>query len=178
MAANPAANAQIGAGGAARSYGIPSLAVQWFANDGVTTYLAYVFGSVEKDGDSNVQTGVDNANEKATQNRTQRRRTVKFSAKAQSTTLELAAVIGTTIPIKMDLVSVGHMTTGAFVGGTIAGTVVTPPASPVDPQIECPCAVVDSASTRWSPENELVIDFSLTIDLNPDGTFKAWTIVA
>jgi hypothetical protein len=175
---NPAANAQIGAGGAARYYGIPALAVQWLGNDGATEYVGYIFGSVEKDGDANVQVGVDNANEKATQNRTQRKRSVKMSVKAQSTTLELAEAIATMIPLKNDLVSIGHMTAGSFVGGSISGGVVTPPTSPVDPQIETPCAVVDSASARWSPEGELVIDFSLTVDLNPDGTFKAWVVVS
>lgn len=168
--ANPAQQAQIGYNGAARYFGIPALAVQFLGNDGTTNYVLKVFGSVEKSGDAAVQIGVDNANEVNVINRTQRKRSVKFSAKAESTTATLAKTIADNLPIKMDIVSIGHMASGTF---SVAGSGV------VDSQIETASAIVESApSARYSPEGELVVDFDLTIYLNPDGTIRTFAAVS
>jgi len=169
--ANPlAAAAQIGVTGNARSYGIPSLAVQWTGVAG--PYVLSVFSNHDKNTDATLQTGVDNANEIVNINPSQAKMPVKFSAIASSTSQALAAAMATDLPRKGSLINVGHMAAGTFVSGSATGAVVT---GAVDAQIETASAIVENASAKRSPENALIIEIDVVIHYNPDGSFKVFT---
>lgn len=169
--ADPAAKLQISSTGRARRFGIPKLAVKWFGNDGATSYYGTVLGSYEKDPDAAVQTGTDNNNEVVTMNRTQKKRNVKLSVKMEADTIAHAEDAAENLPMKMDIVSIGHTTDGT------SATYATGGAGVVDAQVETDSAIVESAAPRYSPEGELVIDFNLTVHLNPDGTIKTFAAV-
>ncbi len=166
---NPAAGQQIGVSGSARKYGVPSLAIQWVGNDGATDRVLQIFSDVNKTPGATIQTGVDNANEIVTFNRSQRKRQVKFTAVATSDSIADAEAIATDLPLPMDIVSIGHMAAGAF---AVAGGGV------VDAQIETAYAICDDAQARWSPEGALMVDFTVTVHLNPDGTIRQFVAIS
>ena len=163
---NPAAATQIGVTGSARKYGIPALAVQWLGNDGTTERLLQVFSDVNKTPSATIQSGVDNNNEIVTLNRSQRKRQVKFTAVATSDSIADAEAIATDLPLPNDIISIGHIASGAF---TIS--------SPIDSQIETAYAICDSAEARWTPAGELMVDFTATVHLNPDGTIRQFVAI-
>jgi hypothetical protein len=164
---NPAANTQIGTTGSARQWGIPLFAVQWTGNDGSTARVLQIFTDVTKTPGAVVQKGVDNVNEVQTLNRTQRTRQIKFSAAPIGANSAAAQAIAADLPLPMDIVSVGHMDSGAFTTAT-----------PLDSQIETTSAIVDDCSARWTPEGSLVVDFTCTIYLNADGTIRTYAALS
>jgi len=167
---NPAsANSQIGTSGNARSYGIPSLATQFTGTSSGSAQTLNVLASYDKAVAAAIQQGVDNNNEFVNWNRTQRALSVKFSAVASGTSISAAAAIGNDLPIKGDLINVGHMTAGAFVSGSATGAASS---TALDPMIETATAYCEDASTKRTPEGALIIEISATIYYNPDGSFK------
>lgn len=167
---NPAqANSQIGISGNARSYGIRPVAIQWTGNSSGTSQTLQVLANYNRQGNSTMQTGVDNNNEKVNWNRTQREIQVKFSCVASASSIANAKAIGQDLPIKGDLVNVGHITTGAFVSGSTTGAAS---ATAVDPLIETATAMCDDASATETPEGALMIEVTCTVFFNPDGSFK------
>ncbi len=169
----PAAT-QIATSGNARSYGIPALALQWVGADGSTLRICKTLSSAETDMNVTLAQGVDNANEYVTFNPSQNHATVKLPVIPVGALMSDAAAIGNDLPRKGSLINIGHITAGAFVSGSTTGAVVS---GAVDPQIETSSAIVESVSKRRTPAGELVLDFTLTVHYNLDGSFKVFAAV-
>ncbi|MEI8289580.1 MAG: hypothetical protein WCH99_08900 [Verrucomicrobiota bacterium] len=179
--ANPLpAVAQIGIAGNARAFGIPALAVKWVgiiaetgaaAPDNSTDHVLRVLSGLDKNMDSAVQVGTDNANEVCNINPTQRKAAVKFSFIVSADKQADVEVIAKDLPPKNSLINVGHMDAGNFVSGSATGAAS---ATALDPQIETASAIVENASVRRSPEGAVSIEIDVTIHYNPDGSFKVF----
>lgn len=126
--------------------GIPAQTVAW--NNGTARSLS-IFNSVDKSTDANVKSSMDNTGETIEMNRTDKKQKLKFSAKPVGTAKADALAIANDLPQKMDILTLSDSTLPA-------GTVVC-----------------DSASAKWSPENELTVDIEATLYIGK--TFAAFS---
>jgi hypothetical protein len=134
------ANDHIGVTGNTMYRGIPAITVAW--NNGTARTLT-VFNNIDKTPEAEVKDSKDNTGEPIEFNRTNMRVKIKFSCKPVSTTKALALAIAADLPQKMDILTI-----------TAAS----------DAQIDSTgnTTLCDSASAKWTPEGELVVDIEAT----------------
>lgn len=135
------ANDHIGVAGKVMYRGIPAITVGW---TGSSARTLTIFNSVDKNPEADVATSKDNVGETIEMNRTNKRMKVKFQAKPISTTAALALAIAADLPIKMDILTITAASDASIdsTGNTV---------------------ICDSASAKWSPEGELVVDIEATV---------------
>ena len=131
----------IGVSGNAMYRGIPATTVAW--NNGTARSLT-VFNSVDKNVEAQVAVSKENNGEPIEMNRTSKCIKIKFQAKPAGAAKANAQAIAADLPMKMDILTI-----------TAAS----------DAQIDSTgnTVVCDSASAKWSPEGELVVDIEATV---------------
>jgi hypothetical protein len=134
---------QIAVSGKAHYKGIPTTTVT-FGTPGnqtaasATTHSLTLFGQIEKALDADLTESRDNDNEVIAINRSNKRIRLSFSAKPVGATRDAAITIAEACPYPGDVI------------------VIT---CTEDTQVAATSAWVDSASCRYTPDGELVIDF-------------------
>jgi hypothetical protein len=139
---------QIGVAGYAAVFGQPDPTISW------NGHTLTIFSEVSVTPDADLAQSRNNDGELLSQNRTNKRNVLRFSARAKGATIAEAQAIANDIPRKGDAVTITSN----------------------DPQVATGSgnsSLVDDASKRYSPEGELIIDFSITTHL--DKVFVALT---
>jgi hypothetical protein len=145
---------QIGITGQAGSWGIPATTVTWdtthnmgplSAMVGATAHSLTIFSEVTKTPDADIDPAVDNSGERLGHNRRNKRIGLRFSAHPKGANAAAAQAIAAALPNKGDAL------------GIVCAT---------DLQVACDgttdTILVDECSSRYTPEGELVVDFTAT----------------
>lgn len=133
----------IGVTGNAMYRGIPAFVIGWTGANGA--HALTVFNSADKTPEADVKTSKNNVGQTIEMNRTDKRIKVKLAAKPVGSNVAAALAIAADLPQKMDILTVTATAAGDASIDSSAGT--------------CVC---DSASAKWSPENELTVDIEFT----------------
>lgn len=144
---------QIGVTGNAKQWGIPASTVTWTGP--VATHTLTIFTEISKTMMADIDPTLDNSGEKLGQNRRNKRVQLRFSAHPIGTNAAAAQAIGADLPYPGDgagtlIISASHDAEADCSNGSGA-------ASTTD------TALIDDATARWTPEGELVVDFTITI---------------
>jgi hypothetical protein len=128
---------QIGTTGNAKVWGVPATTVTFNA------HTLTIFTDVEKTMDADIDPTVDNSGERLGQNRRNKRIGLKFSAHPIGANAAAAQVIAADLPNKGDAITITCSNDSQIASGSDT-------------------VLVDSASARYTPEGELVVDFTAT----------------
>lgn len=144
---------QIGVTGNAKQWGIPASTVKW-TGPSTTTHTLTIFTEISKTMLADIDPTLDNSGERLGENRRNKRVQLRFSAHPIGAAATNAQAIGADLPYP----------------GDGAGTLIITAAS--DAEADCSngsggasttdTALIDDASARWTPEGELVVDFTIT----------------
>ena len=147
-------NDQIGVAGNAKYWGIPATTVTWdtahpmgplASMTGAGAHSMTVFTDIEKTPDADIDPSQDNSGERLGHNRRNKRIGLKFSATPVGSKASDALAIGAALPAKGDALVIVCAT---------------------DSQVACDgttdTVLIDSISSRYTPEGALIVDISAT----------------
>lgn len=135
---------QIGLTGQAGFWGVTPTTVAW--SGGTGSHSLTIFSEISKTSAADIDPSIDNEGERMGQNRRNKRRQVRFSAHPKGTDAAAALAIAADLPMQGDTATLTCAGDGQI-------------AADGDPDT----CLVDEATSRYTPEGELVVDFTVTI---------------
>jgi len=145
------ANDHIGISGGAMWRGIPGMTLGW---TGTAARILTIHNSIDLSAEADVKHSKNNLGQTIEMNRTDKRRKIKFVCKPVSLTTVAAdaQAIACDLPQKMDILTItAPSSTNTISNGISTATSTTD------------TYICDSASAKWTPDGELVVDIEVTV---------------